>query len=494
MSVDLSSSSSSDEELRTALRRNARLRENNTRAEFLSLPRTIVYNNESVEVRCGTVYCPFRKVYFHIQSVKRNPAAFFGDGNVRRNKRSYLPPSSIWFLNASHGEEISGQRKRVTLTETNVKGFYIFDGIADSSASPPLQVRSEPLLQNFRYSRIMMPSRFEDALTSPIQLRVEEGIWKCLPYKIPRKSLIGNFPDDRLVFCDLESQSSISVIEDGEVFSCPFFASPQDRSMIGMQLVSERNLVVLSSKVLHHISWDPDIPLVLKSWTSRRLACGFFNCLCSIPFYGGSSVSSVFASTGHDLFKAIIREDDHPIMEKFHGFRRSAFSSLDAYSMGPLASKVLLCGKRDGSILVQPLETMRTSKLLDFGSIHNSASISYIRCLQNSFKFVSIASNGEVKLWDVRYMKTREPVANLQISRGIGFFHGVQATFLDDLACVAVPDGSVSCINLRKWVNIGQYRRVGNHENPLHLVRTLSGYQILDVGEESTMACSLHIV
>ncbi|KAH9598577.1 hypothetical protein LSM04_004889 [Trypanosoma melophagium] len=492
MSIDLSSSS--DEELRTALRRNARLRENNTRAESLSLPRSIVYNNETVEVRCGTIYCPFRRVYFHIQSVKQNPAAFFGDGNVRRNKRCHLPPSSIWLLNASHGEEIADHRKRVTLTETNAKGFYVFDGIDDSSISPPLPVKTEPMLQDFRYSRITMSSRFKDYLTSPIQLRVEEGIWKSLPYKIPRKSLIENFQDNRFVFCDLESQSSISIVEDGKVFSCPFFADYQDRSMIGIQLVSKRDLVILSGKQLHHLSWDPDIPLVLKSWTSRRLTRGFFNSSCSIPFYGGSTVSSVFAATGYDLFTATIRENDHPIIEKFQGYRRSTFSSLDAYSAGPLASKVLLCGKRDGGIMVQPLETLRTSKFLDFSAMHNSPSISYIRCLQNSFNFVSIASNGKVKLWDVRYMKVEEPIANLQISRSIGFLHGVQATFLDDLACVAVPDGYVSCVNLRKWVNIGQYQRVGGHENRLHLVRNRSGYQILDVGGESTMACSLHFV
>ncbi|PWU89212.1 hypothetical protein C4B63_62g83 [Trypanosoma cruzi] len=181
------SSSSSDEELRTALRHNARTMQAEGRAVPTSGPPITFYNGEAVKVQYGTIYCPFRRKYFHIHPVKRNPAEFFGDVNVRRNKRRFLSPSSVQLLDASFFDETPPEFKEITLKEINDNGFYLFNGISKSSSSS-LTTLYPPLLQDFRYSRVALKNRFKEYLLSPVCLRSEKDGWRRTTYQLPQRA------------------------------------------------------------------------------------------------------------------------------------------------------------------------------------------------------------------------------------------------------------------------------------------------------------------
>ncbi|KEG10283.1 hypothetical protein DQ04_03931010 [Trypanosoma grayi] len=491
MPVDWSSSSS-DEDLRTALRRNARVREGEERALPTSISLSTVYNGETVDVRCGTIYCPLRKRYFHIRSVKQNAAAFFGDGNLRRCQRRYLSPSSVELLDASHGEEVTDECRRVTLAECDDKGFYLFGGIKGSPSCTPKSTATPPMLQDFRFFRIAMESRFRDILMSPMQLRDENNTWKHLSYQIPPGAAVASLPDGRFVFGDLNSQPRLCVVQNDMVQTHQLEVSRDGGCMVGMHFISHHAVVIVRRKRLEHLTWDPDEPSAPRAWSFSPLS-DEHSCSCLSSSFGEQMEPFVVLGSGRRLLYAVINNDRPPQLKRLRTFHTTPVLSVDTYSAGPLANQGVLCGMQNGTIQFQPLQVSETRR--PFNSIvRHKSCVSYVRCVQNTFNFVSVASDGGVKLWDLRYMSAKEPVTELKTGTTRSPFFGAQATFADDILCVTTSDGRICCLNTRKWLILGQYRRADGGEGRLHLLRSSFGYQILDTSSHSTMSLALHVV
>ncbi|ESL05844.1 hypothetical protein TRSC58_06492 [Trypanosoma rangeli SC58] len=491
MPVDWSSSSS-DEELRTALRRNVRRMRDEERAVPTSRTLTTVYNGETVEVKYGTIYCPFRKKHFHIRSVRRNPEAFFGDANVRRRRRPCLSPSSIQLLDVSFEETTPGFKK-VTLKEVGDTGFYVFHDIKEFS-SPSFTVLQTPLLQDFRYSRVAMENCFKERLVSPVCLRNETGGWRHPAYQIAPTGTVTSFLDGRFAFVGTAPPSSLYVVENDTLLPHSVRIPDGGADIVGMHAVGPNTMLIMRKNRLQQLVWDFDASSNFALWSSSPETNVTFSLSCTSAFFEDQGTTCVFLVSGRSLFTAALHESMIPRPRKLCTFYKTPISSVDTFSMGPLANQVVLCGMRNGTIQVQSLQDVRTHCSFTSTIKPKAASIPYINCVGGTCNFVTVSINGEVKLWDLRYMSTKEPVSEMKISTAGGRFHNIQAAFVDDIACFTNSTGCISCINTRRWLNLGQYQRVGGNEGRVHVVRSAAGYQILDAGIDATMTYLLHIV
>ncbi|RNF12322.1 uncharacterized protein Tco025E_06526 [Trypanosoma conorhini] len=494
MPVDWSSSSSSDEELRTALRRNATQMRSEGRALANYRTPTTFYNGEAVEVKYGTIYCPFRKRHFHILPVKKNPAAFFGDANVRRRRRRCISPSSIQLLDATSSfEEANSELKKLTLNEIRDTGFYIFHDIKEFP-SPALVVSHPPLLQDFRYSRLAMESSFKERLVSPVCLSNETGGWRRSGYQIAPTGTVASFLDGRFAFFGAGQHSELCVVENEILLPHSLRIPDGSGDVVGMHAVGPNAMVIVRKNRIQHLFWDSDASLSSASWTSSPESYAKFSISCTNAFSDDQSKTRVFLASGRSLFTAVLRETTFSRPRKLCVFHKAPVSSIATFSVGPLANQVVLCGTRNGTIQMQSLQAAWARSSYASGITPRAASIPYINCVEGTFNFVTASINGEVKLWDLRYMHTKEPVSEMEVNTAGGRFHDIQAAFVDDIACFTDSTGCINCINTRKWLSLGQYQRVGGSEGRLYVVRNTAGYQILDAGFDTTMTYLLHIV
>ncbi|KAF8300750.1 hypothetical protein TcYC6_0056030 [Trypanosoma cruzi] len=487
------SSSSSDEELRTALRHNARNMQAEGRAVPTSGPPITFYNGEAVKVQYGTIYCPFRRKYFHIHPVKRNPADFFGDVNVRRNKRRCLSPSSVQLLDASFFDETPLEFKEITLKEINDNGFYLFNGIRKSSSSS-LTTLYPPLLQDFRYSRVALKNLFKEYMLSPVCLRSEKDGWKRTTYQLPPKGIVSSFFDGRFAFCGMGSQSELFIVENQRLLPHSIKIPGGTDDIIGMHCIGRNAMFIVRKNRLQHLSWDSDTPSNTAVWDFSPEVNANFSCSCTNAFSENQSASCVILAHGRSLFTAAMHENTIHKPQKLCTFRTTPILSVDTFSLGPLANQVILCGMRNGTIQAQSLQDIRAHLSFNSGIQLKAACIPYVHCVENSFNFVSVSIIGEIKLWDIRYMNKKEAVFEMVMDTAGGRFHDIQAAFVDDIACFTNFTGCISCINTRRWLSLGQYQRAGGNEGRIHLVRGTFGYQILDAGICNTMAYLLHVV
>ncbi|KAH8612650.1 hypothetical protein ERJ75_000878900 [Trypanosoma vivax] len=486
------SSSSSDEELVAALRNNIGRTSTRERACPSLIPRNVLYNGESIEIRCGTIYCPFRKRYFHIHWARHNPAAFFGDGNVRRHLRQSISPSSILLLDTSIPDGEVAQSTNVTLLEASDKGFYIFDGVKDLKQRMVDTRYSLSPIHEGRYARIVLGTQLRNALESPGWLRTKGICWERTHYSMHPSSVVSCFPDGRFVFTRNEPQLSLYVVEDNKVARHATVNDDSVESVLGLYVAGPTSLVMARHGSIQYLRWDPDSPLDPVTWITSRCPVAF-SIVCPTLLMNDQGDPCVMIASECTLFSGIILEGNMPVIRKLHTFRKTPISSLGAYSSGALVGKVVVCGMRNGTIQVQPLELIKT-RSFDTSVRHNGSSVSYLYCVPDTFNFVSVSSCGEVKLWDVRYMSTVEPVSEIGGCTGVQRYHGSQATFCGDIACATRPDGHISCFNMRKWCGVAQLRRIGGADGRLHLVQRTFGYEILDVSVYGTMSHSLPVI
>ncbi|AAZ12085.1 hypothetical protein, conserved [Trypanosoma brucei brucei TREU927] len=487
-----SSSSSSDEELRMRLMANLRERRVCGRAGPSAPSRFVMYNGDSIVVKCGTVFCPLRKRYFHLQAVKRNPAAYFGDGTLRRYERSSLSLDSIYLIDASKERNINNQSRRVNLLQSVDIGFYIYDSQSMSCNSSCVKNSSSKVCTDFRYERVTRPENFMRSVSSPEVLRTQSCSWVPVPYQIHPSCSVESYAPGRFAFFERGTQHCLSMVENDTVTHHQIDSIDSGGSAVGFY-VRGRVVVILQGKFVRCLTWDPDNSFISPKCVFTANLNAVFSCPIFASLPGDAEEACIIFGTGRSIFSVAVPKEDSPLLKKLCAFSVTPLSSLETFSFGRKDNTLLLCGMRNGTIQVLPLCDPNPRGVSGVAPRHDKACVSYVRRIENTFNFVSVGSNGEIKLWDLRYMHVNTPVGQMGCDVAASRYCGSEAVFMDDIACVTSANGHISCLNARKWAHIGRLQRIAGGNRRLHIIESSCGYDLLDADELGTVSHALPV-
>ena len=483
-------SSSSDEELNRALRRNNRGRRRQTRRDERCITTVIepptnpvVFNDQIIMPRAGTVYCPSRRHYFKLVSVQAAPGLVFGAPQLR-----------IWQRHAAE-EKNTDQRlvldprtgKNIDLSAADPQGFYIavFEKSHDEKelklldnllGTPTMKDRkllagwdsfssrrascwlgpSAPLMlyracecnqwPDLADQLCVMVWTTNDQLCQTSYCRLNNGSYAATHYVLQREGLelsqVNWYPQRGLrmrgTFMFLGTSARKQHRKDGDdsVVHIDFFRS-EENSLIA---VNGFPVQVCDNRAL--ITEVPLVSLVNSSsdCCSVWVTSGRMLSRVDIPLNGIGTATVISFRFGTVCLSSAVTA--------LHLFDWNTALDADVLSL-PEDAVQLLCGLCSGvvNVVMDFVGSVRSEAAKTKGKIlahcvcHNNARVvglySNIPGL-NKYFFVSCASDGGIKVWDLRtFCAAAVPVVILRETTQVRETIGAVYAFSGSYICVA---------------------------------------------------------
>lgn len=460
------SSSSSDEELGSALRRNydreRRADDGITRHARSALEETsnveergrlILPNAQTVTVRKGSIYIPRRDLYVHILQARQRPELWFGDGRVPRRHRSTLLPDKIVLYEAVDRGGLSRGMREVLLSEAADNGFFVFKEVKVTSevsrqrgggsvevASLMANLSSLDPLSSVSYQRIVDYNSWREAITYPTQLQKvsqhrfaysEDGIrMQDICCYDDRFGLIWRFDGYRGSLGCVYFSELLSRMVSAVALNIPF--PPQQ--CVGLKCVREDtealetnrfcllvvgtvHVALLSLVFIGTPSPCQTEPLVsLLNMQLLPLHVPAVTCWWSPDIVSLGLPLSFCIGSERSVYQYNSLPQDSGRRQRVASFSKTDVTSITAReSMNGGPPKYLVAGMRNGTIQLVAEDGAKVSTTFNTSVRHSGSDITSMYTVPGmEYGFVSVARDGEAKLWDARYLRTvKDPVSTL---------------------------------------------------------------------------------
>ncbi|CCW61792.1 unnamed protein product [Phytomonas sp. EM1] len=425
---------------------------------------TFLHCGQTVRARKGTIFLPVRERYIHILDAKSCPERFFGDPGLRFHHRAPLSPDAVELFELSN---LGGEGSRiVTLADAMPNEFYVFKSLRkdDTEISKEYEFirQSEgSVLAEPRYQRITDYARWKRSCLHPIRLYAREGerfdtnkklfevistdLYDRMWWYDGTDSLFGTLRYEAKI-CNFTKETCFSRLTSQKGIGVGYFqtACRSNDELEGALLVGEKYFafVYLQDQQRDGTPLRQDL---FYAASATQNEC-FQNCYIPeksvpLPWLALSTDSTVMEARlslqigGWEMRKIRSYSARRPV---------TSLCAIDHSCDGP---RIILCGLRNGTIQVIPLQYKCAS--YDNTSRHHDAEVSFLYPLYTEHQFISVASNVETKLWDLRYFSCKHSVATLHEGVRFGVHGDLSASIRNGLVAVSSPTLGIRCIDIK---------------------------------------------
>ena len=496
------SSSSSDSDLEEELSRNFRRERREQRgivrtasssrsqARQYTLP-----DGHSIEVRRGCIYIPSREIYVHVLQAVRCPQKWFGDGRIPFRRRAPLSPHRVKLIKVSDATGLPLHDGEISLADATESGFFIFEAVESESkvaASPTLASESTPCnalhiqntfdpLVDTRFHRITQLRRWRFALKHPSALRESWcDVWSAsqvtlLPHEVccydEALGLLWKFDGQDGSLYTLR-YAGAAVCSQVLFATVPF--PPQ--SCLGMEYLQGSESVQSSQAASFHLivagvshvailsfsllqpqspaTADPQVALVQLQVVALRLSN--VTCWCTNAHNTARKLPNLWFGAGRSIFKFSQRDTGDWSKSRVSSFTTTDVTALAVQAAGHTASALTIAGMRNGTLQLIAGGARRQSRF-DTTVRHKGSDIRYVFSVPDVlFAFVSIARDGEARVWDARFLsQAKDPVCTLLTSRPDGGQAGMcSAALAGNVLAVSSVSTGLTCLDLPLYTTL----------------------------------------
>lgn len=501
--MEFSSTSSDDEALVADLRR-AHERERRDESGIVTVrpphgssrpTEVTIGGGTTIEARKGTIFIPVRDRYVHVLDAKRRPEFFFGDARLRPAQRPKLDPHRVLLLRTSPGLPAT-RWLETSLEAARDTDFFVFKEVTPASAprpephsrSAPSAASAPPTAHPARASTtvpvhsprlsmhgLLRGSQRFATLTPPRPvLPLQGGQWERLP-SLPEwahgEEALALDPCDGSVlrYNGLSKQvRTTSRASSGRGWMESVCPTPQTmptqqalgitslyHSYSNVTAVNSCGRALIGSTCATLLLCPPAEPCGLLapsppcSLASSRAHAPYHSwCSCSYanghaPWLGLASNGAVFEATA-DLHVG------RWVERRVRHFARTPVTAVCALALSHCAPpRAIVAGMRNGTMQLIPLGEKEKAGEFDTAVRHQGACVQTMEALvTRPFEVVSVASNGEAKVWDVRYLApSKPPVRELNTVSRFAEQFGAKATFCDAVVAIASKGRGLVCID-----------------------------------------------
>lgn len=498
------SSSSSDTDLEEELNRNYRRewREQRGIVRTTSSARSqarryTLPDGHTVEVRRGCIYIPSREIYVHVLQALRCPQKWFGDGRIPLRRRSTLSPELVKLIRVEDTTGAPHQDGMVSLADASDNGFFVFQEVQGSAfvvaptASPatvevpPHTFKQKRLcdpLVDTRFQRMMQPSKWRFALKHvPALHAYRRDVWgstevTLLSHEVccydEYLGILWKFNAQDGILYIMRYVEATATLTQTQFATVPF--PPQ--SCMGMQLSLGRKESDEASAASYHLviagvshlaivslsinssqrrgTYGPQVALTRVQTVALRLSN--VTCWGTQALDGTSQLPEVWIGAGRSVFKFSQRDSGEWSKSRIATFATTDVTALTVQATKMCTPAFAIAGMRNGTLQLIADGTRQYPK---FDTIvrHRGSDIRFIYTVPDApYSFVSIARDGETKVWDARLLREqKDPVQTLLTSRPGGGQAGVcSAALAGNVLAVSSSSTGLTCLDLPLYTTL----------------------------------------
>jgi hypothetical protein len=384
----------------------------------------------------------------------------------------------------------------ISLSDATENGFFIFEEVQKMSdreslpsSSPTVTVLHtlcsrqlfDPLMDT-RFLRITQQSRWRFALKHPAVFR--EGrhqIWNASEVTLLAHEVCC-YDEQLEILWKYDSQDgslyTLRYAEATAALTQVFFATiplpsqscigmcyvkdkeeqhdgPTTRFHLIIEGVSHLGIVSLAFRQPHQFdSADPQVALLQVQSVALRLSN--VTCCCIRACDATRVVPEFWIGAGRSVFKFAQRENGDWGKSRIASFATTDVTAMAAQSANSADPGFTVAGMRNGTLQLL-VNGARHHAKFDTTVRHRGSDIRYVYSVADlPYGFLSIARDGEAKVWDVRLLsQEREPVRTLLTSRLDGGQAGVcSAALVQNVLAVTCASTGLTCIDLPLYTTL----------------------------------------
>ncbi|KPA86944.1 hypothetical protein ABB37_00971 [Leptomonas pyrrhocoris] len=497
--MDFSSSSDSDleEELNRNFRRERREQGGIVRTASSARSEARRYtlpDGHSIEVRRGCIYIPFREIYVHVLQALCCPQKWFGDGRIPCRRRKPLSPDLVSLIRVSDLTSSPRRDEVIALADATENGFFIFAEVRDISASPSSPPFTEPQCHSLqsqktfdpfvdtRFQRIMQLSRWRFTLKhSPALKEYRHDVWSSS--EVPRLSHeVCCYDDDLGLLWKFDGQDGalymLRYTEATAAFSQTLFATIPFPPQVCLQMqylpgkedehafhtvqfhlviIGVSHVAIASLSINRDQSSDAAVPQAsLQHVQTVALCLSDAACGCTRAHNSTCELPDLWLGAGRSIFKFAQRDSGDWSKSRVTSFSTTDVTALAVQAAGTSTLGFTVAGMRNGTLQLVADGVRRHAKF-DTTVRHHGSDIKFVFEIPDvPYGFVSIARNGETKVWDARLLsQEKDPVRTLLKSRPDGGQAGVcSAALAGNVLAVSSASTGLTCVDIPLYTTL----------------------------------------